>query len=332
MSNPSIKIGAIYSALCPNELLSQIAPMFDIPMPTSCDFLRQGVNDSYKITTESDSYLLRIYRMGWRKRPDIEFELNILNHLHTESVNVAYPITTVSGETIISIATPEGERFAIMTSFAEGSCLSCDDSSDAELYGKSAAKVHKHSESFRAEHERFKIDLEHLIEEPLSRIKPYLKDRESDWLFLKNYASILSSNIVNNKSGLLDYGFCHGDFHTGNAHKSSGELTFFDFDCCGFGFRAYDLAVYKWSARLAKKEEIRWVPFIKAYREIRDISDQDLAIVDDFVSIRHIWLMGLHIEIAIDKGWLNDDYFTRQITFLKQACDEREIEVCVKES
>ena len=103
-----------------------------------------------------------------------------------------------------------------------------------------------------------------MIEEPLKRIKPYLKDRESDWKFLSSYASILTNNISSIQSELLDIGLCHGDFHNGNAHVLNGELTFFDFDCCGIGFRAYDLAVYKLSARLVKKEEQSWLPFIKA--------------------------------------------------------------------
>ncbi len=255
MSNPSVNIGAMYSSLCSQELLSKIVPMFNIPTPISCEFLCQGLNDSYKVITESDSYLLRIYRKGWRTKSDIEFELSILNHLHLERVNVAYPLVTVTGEKIVPIATPEGERFAIMTSFAEGQPLSFDDTSDISLYGKNVAKIHKHSDNFRSQHDRFKVDLIHLIEEPLKRIKPYLKDRESDWLFLKSYASTLAKNIENSQSELLDFGFCHGDFHGGNAHKSNDDFTFFDFDCCGIGFRAYDLAVFKWSARLAKKEE-----------------------------------------------------------------------------
>ena len=42
----------------------------------------------------------------------------------------------------------------------------------------------------------------------------------------------------------LQPGFCHGDASGGNAHISGRTITFFDFDCCGCGFRAYDVAVY----------------------------------------------------------------------------------------
>jgi thiamine kinase-like enzyme len=40
----------------------------------------------------------------------------------------------------------------------------------------------------------------------------------------------------------LEIGFCHGDFHGGNACQKDGSFTFYDFDCCGWGYRAYDLA------------------------------------------------------------------------------------------
>jgi len=323
MNNRSINIGAVYSSLCSEELLAKVVPLFDIPVPIACEFFCQGLNDSYKVTTESESYLLRVYRKDWRTKSAIEFELAALHHLYQQGVDVAYPLVAVTGEKIIPIACPEGERFAIMTSYAEGQPLSFDEPSDAALYGKSVASIHKYSEHFSTEHERFELDLTHLIDEPLQRIKPYLQEREADWLFLKDYATTLAQRIVHNQSESVDIGFCHGDFHGGNAHQAKGVLTFFDFDCCAIGVRAYDLAVYKWSARLANKEQERWLPFIKAYREVRDISEQDLALVDDYVSIRQIWLMGVHIDIAIGKGWLSEQYFTQQLTFLKEASAER---------
>ena len=103
MDNQLISIGAMYSSLCSEELLSKIVPMFNIPSAISCEFLCQGINDSYKVATESESYLLRIYRKDWRTKSDIEFELSILNHLHQEGVNVAHPIATVTGKKIYLI-------------------------------------------------------------------------------------------------------------------------------------------------------------------------------------------------------------------------------------
>ena len=89
-----------------------------------------------------------------------------------------------------------------------------------------------------------------------------------------------------------DYGLCHGDFHGWNAHYHADTLTFFDFDDCGYGWRAYDLAVFRWDARLDEKEDERWEAFVKGYRSKREISDADLKLTTTFMAIRDIWLMG----------------------------------------
>jgi len=86
------------------------------------------------------------------------------------------------------------------------------------------AKIHKHSENFNCDHDRFKIDLFHLIEEPLSNIKPYLKGRDSDWKFLNSFASSLLKNIENTQAETLDFGLCHGDLHYQNVHKLNEHL------------------------------------------------------------------------------------------------------------
>ena len=44
----------------------------------------------------------------------------------------------------------------------------------------------------------------------------------------------------------------HGDLQGYHANVGpDGMLTFFDFDCGGYGYRAYDLAVFVWCCRLA---------------------------------------------------------------------------------
>lgn len=318
MSHPQIDISSVYPVLSPKELISNVVPLYKIPNPISCEILHQGINDSYIVTSERKKHLLRIYRKNWRSLHDIEFEIEALNYLHEKGAHVAYPIEKNQGGYITEINTPEGLRYAIITTFAEGEELKYKNIDDAAQYGKAVAKIHRLSDDFISNHARYKLDLKHLVEEPLKRIKLSLSHRVDDWVFLNNYASVLSKKIDESDLGLLDYGFCHGDFHGWNAHMHREEITFYDFDCCGFGLRAYDLAVFKWSARLRNKENEWWVPFLNAYRRVRPISEYDLSFVDIFISIRHIWLIGLHIETASDQDWLDDSYFDREIQFLKQ--------------
>lgn len=63
-------------------------------------------------------------------------------------------------------------------------------------------------------------------------------------------------------------------------------FTIFDFDHCGYGWRAYDLTPF-WDvyARL-------WQFFIKGYESIRIISQLEKEQIPTFAMLRNIWDMG----------------------------------------
>ena len=66
---------------------------------------------------------------------------------------------------------------------------------------------------------------------------------------------------------------CHGDLHTGNARfDKDGRLTLFDFDSCGYGWRAIDIGVYHvsydWidlSDRTRLEKDRFWEAFVDGY-------------------------------------------------------------------
>src|SRR5688500_499926 len=113
-------------------------------------------------------------------------------------------------------------------------------------------------------------------------------------------------------------GFCHGDLHGGNACETGGAFTFYDFDCCGWGYRAYDLAVFPWAFAVRREtaERVKAMgrAFLKGYARRRTLGPADVEAIAAFVAIRQIWLMGLHIGLG-DRfawGWINDGYFDGQ--------------------
>ena len=100
-----------------------------------------------------------------------------------------------------------------------------------------------------------------------------------------------------------------------------GTLTFFDFDCGGFGYRAYDLAVFLWCCRLQDAVAVRWAPFLKSYRETRSVHVRDVQAIPLFVCARYLWHMGVHTQNSPDWGidFLNDKYFDDHLNRLRQA-------------
>ena len=105
----------------------------------------------------------------------------------------------------------------------------------------------------------------------------------------------------------LEFGFCHGDFKGGNACESDGSFTFFDFDCSGWGYRAYDLAVFPWAFAIdectSERIEAMGRSFLGGYMRHRKVSDNDIDVIPAFVAIREIWLLGLHIDLGNQFGW-----------------------------
>ena len=62
--------------------------------------------------------------------------------------------------------------------------------------------------------------------------------------FLKAFIKELEQQIKVNRTN-WKRGLCHGEIYTGNIHRNELEaLTIFDFDFCGYGWRAYDVASF----------------------------------------------------------------------------------------
>jgi Ser/Thr protein kinase RdoA (MazF antagonist) len=312
-----------HSTLSGKAIMADLLPDYDIGTPLECCLFNVGLNDTYLVKTKAENFMLRVYRAGWRSHSDILYELDILQHLKRRGVSVSTPVPHKDGTLLQTIKAQEGPRPFVLFTFAPGKELSYEDKEEKEsyLYGRSVAQIHSETYKFHSQHRRFALDLEHLLDAPLKSIQPLLLHRPDDWGYLQLLTERLRQQVLNIPLSLLEYGFCHGDFHGGNAHiEQDDSLTFFDFDCGGYGWRAYDIAVFRWHARLVGKEKERWPHYLRGYREVRPISEVDLQATQYFVAIRHIWLLGLHTGNGHDWGfgWMNDQYFDRAIKFFRE--------------
>ncbi|MEA5466245.1 phosphotransferase enzyme family protein [Leptothoe sp. PORK10 BA2] len=312
-------IEAAYSTLSPAALLTKVVPQYDIPSPTACEFWHRGLNDTYKLSSEKENFILRVYCRNWRTKSAIQFELEALLYLHQKGATVAIPVERKVGGFITSILAPEGERYVMITRYATGEILKFTEAENAITFGQAVADVHHCSSGFQSSSVRHTLDLNHLMDQPLMSIQPYLAHRPSDWEFLQGLVSRISSLVREVGINNLDYGFCHGDCHGENAHVHHGNVTHFDFDCCGYGWRIYDLATFKWVIRLLGKEEMLWSGFLAGYRSVREMSEVDLSLVEPFVAMRDIWYFGLNTANSLAKGRLNDGYIDVHMDFLRDV-------------
>ncbi|AOZ94445.1 phosphotransferase enzyme family protein [Paenibacillus crassostreae] len=318
-----------HAIISSDALISVVEDEYEIGTVSDCHLLGSGLNDTYTVKSSIGTYILRIYKTHWRTLDDITFEVELLKHLQNNNIPVSYPITNINGNYWFGINAPEGERYAVLYSFAEGKYLDTEES--AILYGRESAKMHISMDDFKPTRERFMIDLYHLLDQPLASINKALAHRPNDISYLKSLSDLLR-NRIESISNDLEWGICHGDLHGGNVHFcDNGTLTHFDFDCGGYGWRAYDISVFQWAKVRGKpKEQFEnnlWDKYLESYLEFKQLGEGDLQAIPLFIAIREIWLMGLHTGSSHiwGNGWQNDHYFDTNLQFLRDWCEVHSI-------
>jgi Ser/Thr protein kinase RdoA (MazF antagonist) len=313
------------SILAPEALVTKVLPRFGIEEVDECQFYSGGFNHTYRIRSSAGiTYYLRAYRLKWRTLADICYELDVLNHLKSKGYPAIQPIPDNDGHYFCAVPAPEGTRYLVLFTEAPGGEVSYEHepADKAQRYGRAVAHMHNALDDFTSPHLRFHLDLEHFIDQPIRNIHPFLVKRPDDWSYLLHFSQLLRRRILAMPADSLEQGFCHGDLQGYHANLApDGTLTFYDFDCGGYGFRAYDLAVFLWCCRLEEAVATRWQPFLNSYLETRSIHQRDMEAIPLFVCARYLWHMGVHTQNSADWGidFLNDSYFNAHINDLHQA-------------
>jgi Ser/Thr protein kinase RdoA (MazF antagonist) len=316
---------AISSVLSPEALIHEVLPGFGLDTVTECKFYSGGFNHTYRVKTNGGhSYYLRAYRKPWRNPGDIRYELDVLNHLKRKGYPAASPVPYEDGQFFCKVRAPEGDRYLVVFTEAPGHEISYEHHPEqmASFYGQAVARMHNALEDFSSPNPRFHLDVAHFIDQPLHNIEPFLVDRLDDWAYVQQFARSLRDRLMQLPDSNLEQGFCHGDLQGYHAKIDAEKtLTFFDFDCGGYGYRTYDLAVFLWCCRLEDAVAVRWEPFLDAYRQTRSISDLDVKAVPLFACARYLWHIGVHTQNSPDWGidFLNDEYFATHLKRLREA-------------
>ncbi|TMV45964.1 hypothetical protein FE783_27895 [Paenibacillus mesophilus] len=266
-----------HSVLSQRALAAEVLPLHFGETPADCRLLVRGMNDTYLIRVEGTPYILRAYRHGHRTLPDIRHELDLLRHLQEQGAGVAAPVARQDGEFITEVAAPEGARYIALFTYAPGASRSLTPEV-AERYGQAAAGLHQSMESYESSHRRYPIDLRHLLDDRVPCILPLLEHRPDDMTFVSRMWRFLYQHL-DAIAPSLTRGLCHGDLNGGNCHiDDEGRVTFFDFDCEGPGWPAYDVAVFNWTTRDMPDQNAAlrlWHAYYDAYRQVRPLAGPD---------------------------------------------------------
>lgn len=278
----------------PSELIrDHVASEYALTGPLTCEFTRRGFNDHYLITTPDAHFVYRVYFQGkyYIAGPDdFRFELELLAHVQTHGVPVAAAVPTKSGELLGQIQGPEGTRYAALFQYVEGREHADLDPVQGHRLGQNLAQFHAAADTYHTSYSRYHLDLSYLVERPIALIRSvfHFYAREADLEPFLPALAEAQTQIGRIPRLAPTYGIIHGDPHSGNYRVSGdGQVTLFDFDHGGYGWRAYDVAVCKGGLT-----EESWQAFLGGYQEIRALAAEELEAIPAFLKVRPVWDQG----------------------------------------
>ncbi|MGH1517269.1 phosphotransferase enzyme family protein [Chryseobacterium sp. JK1] len=297
---------ATYSTLCPKALSSLISEKYGIS-EVHCKLLVRGVGDTYLVESHDARFILRIYRSSHRSLAQIEEEVKLLLALKEADVSVSYPIADISGKMIVTINAVEGERNAVLFSYAAGSAVRFLNDHQLRILGNEMAKFHHVSSDLKFGQERWTFDLETTIFKPLETLQSVFTENPDDHIWLQGIADRIKIRLAKLDSSGFSKGYCHFDFLPKNFHFDGDKITFFDFDFMGQGWLVNDIMTFwvhltldTYMGRMTYEEfQNTYKIFLDGYREYRSISDQELAAIP-YLAIG-FWLFYMRFHTTHDQ-------------------------------
>lgn len=297
---------AIYSTLCPIALSTLITEKYGLKN-VQCKLLVRGVGDTYKVESEEENFILRIYRSSHRSLDHIKEEVRLLKALKDANVSVSYPIADFSGDVILTLEAIEGERHGVLFSFAKGRVARSINDSQLHTLGNEMARFHNVSSDFTVEYERWNFDLQTTVFKPLETLRFVFTDHPEDYEWLKNIAVEIEQKLAKFETSAFSKGYCHFDFLPKNFHFDHDTVTFFDFDFMGYGWLVNDIMTFwihltldVYAGRTTYEEfQKAFEIFLEGYREYRSVSSQEIASIP-YLSIG-FWLFYMNFHTTHDQ-------------------------------
>lgn len=309
-----------YSTLRADILISHVLTHYPIGEVLECRMWNRGLSDVYLVKTTGKQYILRVSQAHWRTRSEIEFEMDLLVFLRQRHIPVSYPLATHDAQLILEINAPEGSRFATLMTYAPGEIALGDfNLTQSHMLGNTLAKLHIATTDFHTTIDRQPLDFNHLVDQSLSLILPYVRNLSTIEV-LKTTRHQLYEALRNLPQETPFWVICWGDPHSGNVHCTSDEqMTLFDFDQCGYGWRAFDIAKFLQMALCTGMRYSVRDAFLAGYEDIQPLTDEEIAALRPLTQVAHLWRWAISLNHALIHNYscLDNFYFLHRVEQLK---------------
>lgn len=317
---------AIYSTLSPQALIEGVLTEYELGTINQCLFWHRGLSDIYLIETKRKSYILKISHHHWRSQSDIQFELEFLDFLDQHNLPIASPLKTKSEQLCVTINAVEGDRYAALFPYAPGEIPQGDlNLEQSMIMGQALGKLHQTSLQFKNETPRQCLSLEYLLDDSLETINPYLRNHTQDQPYLLAVIEEIKQQLICLDKTAPLWSVCWGDPHSGNVHfTTDNQITLFDFDQCGYGWRVFDLAKFlQVSLSAGINRKVRDA-FFKGYEDVQQLTDAEVNSLQALTQVAHIWAWAISIKASAvhNLARIDDFYVNRRLNHLKRLSSQ----------
>lgn len=294
-----------------------------------CTLFRTGVNHTYFISDNKTKYVVRVYCYKWRTKTEIHEELRLINLLRSNNLAVSYPIPDKHENLIQEIDAPEGLRYVVLFSFAEGDKIRFMSNETCSAVGVLMAKFHNHTALKKQC--RTTYDSEVLLTKSYISLESFFSANLEAMKYLQQVGRKISDslerpNIPESQAGIVHLDIWYDNFST----DQSGEITLFDFDNCGNGLLILDVGYFckqLFIIESDKKEyELKVQCFLEGYQKERSLSGEEINSIPLAGAAVYIHYLGIQASrFDWSNIFLSENYLTMMAGRIKAWLDYHKI-------
>jgi len=301
-----------------------ISEKYQLEGNLDCKLFRTGVNHTYIISTSNSKYVLRVYCYNWRTKVEIEQELKLLRLLKNNNLSISFPIPDKMGNLIQEINAPEGLRYAVLFTFAEGKKVRFMNKETCYAIGSIMAKIHNITAGKKIN--RLEYNSDTLLNKAYDHLNVFFSDDLHEMKYIKEISTKISQIFQENSLLENQRGIVHLDIWYDNLSVNKNEITIFDFDNCGNGFLILDVSYFCKQLFFIESDkieyEIKVESFLNGYKQERSLTEEELKLIPEAGASIFIFYLGVQAQrFDWSNIFLTENYIKMYVGRIKNWID-----------
>lgn len=289
----------IASTLSQTELGEFINEKYQLENHFDCKLFRTGVNHTYFLSNVNTKYVVRVYCHNWRTKAEIQEELDLLNSLKKYNLSVSTPIPDKNGNLIQEIVAPEGLRYVVLFTFAEGEKMRFMTNETCFAVGSMMARIHNVTATKKINRINYNSDV--LLYKAYEKLNLFFSEDLDEIIYLKQISSKIANRFEKIHLSEHQKGIVHLDIWYDNLSvNKENEITIFDFDNCGNGSLILDIGYFckqLFFIEADKNEyETKVESFINGYKKQRNLSRKELDLIPESGASIFVFYLGVQAQ------------------------------------